>query len=87
MDLIENAAGVRVVSFGGADLTDQLTMTGEIPDIDVTASMIVATQVARVELLSPRSGNWCTVNVGSHERDHLRRGGTIRINARVVYRD
>lgn len=82
---IETAADVRVVSFGGADMTEQCRLTGTIPRMELRASQHVAVQIARVEMLSRRSGLWLKVNIGGQERAALADGEPVGIDARVQY--
>lgn len=85
---IENALAVRVVTADGTDITDRVTLTGEIPDIELTAEPDVARTIVRVEMQSPRSELWCRVNVDLSDQEFLARGiGPLFIDARVRYAD
>lgn len=87
MDEIENALAVRVVGPEGEDLTDRVTLTGTIPDLELTAEPDVARLIRHVEMQSSRTSLWPRAIVHIDDCERLARGEPLIIDARVRYSD
>lgn len=84
---IENAQAVRVIGSGGEDLTDRVTLTGTIPDLELTAEPEIARLIRHVEMQSSRTDLWPGAIVHIGDRERLAMGRSLFIDARIRYTD